>query len=56
MEKYLNGEEIDIVALKTALRTATCANQIVPVLLVPLRNKGVQPLLDAVVDFLPSHP
>jgi len=42
-------------ALKTALRVATCANQIVPVF--PgssLRNKGVQPLLDAVVDFLPS--
>lgn len=55
MEKYLNGEEIDIISLKTALRTATCANQIVPVF--PgssLRNKGVQPLLDAVVDFLPS--
>ena len=55
MEKYLNGEEIDMVSLKTALRSATCKNQIVPVF--PgssLRNKGVQPLLDAVVDFLPS--
>jgi elongation factor G len=41
--------------LKTALRKATCKNEIVPVF--PgssLRNKGVQPLLDAVVDFLPS--
>ncbi len=55
MEKYLGGEEPDILSLKIALRTATCKNQIVPVF--PgssLRNKGVQPLLDAVVDFLPS--
>lgn len=55
MEKYLNGEEPDMISLKTALRTATCKNEIVPVF--PgssLRNKGVQPLLDAVVDFLPS--
>ena len=55
MEKYLNGEEPTMAALKTALRKATIANEIVPVF--PgscLRNKGVQPLLDAVVDFLPS--
>lgn len=55
MEKYLNGEEPDMISLKIALRSATCKNQIVPVF--PgssLRNKGVQPLLDAVVDFLPS--
>lgn len=55
MGEYLDGKEPSMDALKTALRTATCANQIVPVF--PgssLRNKGVQPLLDAVVDFLPS--
>lgn len=55
MEKYLNGEEPAMTDLKTALRKATCASEIVPVF--PgssLRNKGVQPLLDAVVDFLPS--
>lgn len=55
MEKYLSGEEPSISDLKTALRKATIANEIVPVF--PgssLRNKGVQPLLDAVVDFLPS--
>ncbi|HOX96280.1 MAG TPA: elongation factor G [Candidatus Woesebacteria bacterium] len=55
MEKYLNGEELSISELKTALRVATIGNLIVPVF--PgscLRNKGVQPVLDAVVDFLPS--
>lgn len=55
METYLGGEEPSMADLKTALRTATIANEIVPVF--PgssLRNKGVQPLLDAVVDFLPS--
>lgn len=55
MEKYLNGEELSIFELKNALRTATIKNEIVPVF--PgscLRNKGVQPILDAVVDFLPS--
>ncbi|KKS94494.1 MAG: Elongation factor G [Candidatus Collierbacteria bacterium GW2011_GWB1_44_6] len=55
MEQYLNGTEPSMASLKTALRKATCANEIVPVF--PgssLRNKGVQPLLDAVVDFLPS--
>ncbi len=52
---FLDGKEIKISDLKTALRQATCTNAIVPVF--PgssLRNKGVQPLLDAVVDFLPS--
>lgn len=55
MEKFFGGEEPTVSELKTALRKATCANEIVPVF--PgssLRNKGVQPLLDAVVDFLPS--
>ena len=52
---FLDGKELAISDLKAALRQATCTNTIVPVF--PgssLRNKGVQPLLDAVVDFLPS--
>lgn len=55
MEKYLNGEEIDVDTLKLALRKAVIENKIVPVLAgSSLRNKGVQPMLDAVIDFLPS--
>ncbi|HPN54369.1 MAG TPA: elongation factor G [Candidatus Moranbacteria bacterium] len=54
-EKYLNGEEISIEELKTALRKAVIAVKIVPVLTgTALRNKGVQLVLDAVVDYLPS--
>lgn len=55
LEKYLGGEELNLDEIKAALRKATISNQLVPVF--PgssLRNKGVQPLLDAVVDFLPS--
>ena len=53
--KYLNDEEISIEELKAALHRATCRVALVPVLCgAALRNKGVQPLLDAVVDFLPS--
>ncbi len=55
LEKYLSGNEPTIAELKTALRHATILNHVFPVF--PgssLRNKGVQPLLDAVVDFLPS--
>jgi elongation factor G len=55
MEKYLNGEEIEIDALKLALRQAVINKQIVPVLAgSSLRNKGVQPMLDAVMEYLPS--
>ncbi|MBI3486521.1 elongation factor G [Candidatus Daviesbacteria bacterium] len=55
MEKYLNGEEIDVDTLKKTLRKAVIENKIVPVLAgSSLRNKGVQPMLDAVIDFLPS--
>lgn len=55
MEKYLNGEEISTEELKLALRAATIAYKVVPVFAgTSLRNKGVQPLLDAVIDFLPS--
>jgi elongation factor G len=53
--KYLEGETISLDELKAALRGATLKNQLVPVLCgTSLRNKGVQPLLDAVVDYLPS--
>ncbi len=55
MEKFLNGEEIGIEELKKALRAAVIGYKIVPVLAgSSLRNKGVQPLLDAVIDYLPS--
>jgi elongation factor G len=53
--KYLEGEEIGAEELKAALRRATLRGDVVPVLCgSALRNKGVQPLLDAVVDYLPS--
>lgn len=55
MEKYLAGEEIAIDILKAELRKAVCKGKIVPVLCgSALKNKGVQSVLDAVVDFLPS--
>jgi elongation factor G len=55
LEKYLSGEEPTIEELKKALRAAVIAYKLVPVYAgTSLRNKGVQPLLDAVVDYLPS--
>jgi elongation factor G len=55
MERYLEGQEIPPALLRTVLRRATLAGQIVPVLCgTALRNKGVQLMLDAVVDYLPS--
>jgi len=52
---YLDGKPIGLEALRAALRRATIAGKATPVLCgSSLRNKGVQPLLDAVVDFLPS--
>ena len=55
MEKYFGGEEITVDELKAALRKATIANQIVPVVCgTSYRNKGVQKLLDAVIDYMPS--
>ncbi len=54
-EKFLNGEEISEAELKTALRNAVIAVKLVPVFTgTALRNKGVQLVLDAVVDYLPS--
>ncbi|MEN9405837.1 MAG: elongation factor [Bacillota bacterium] len=55
MMKYLEGEEPTQEELKNALRQGTCAVKITPVLCgSSYKNKGVQPLLDAVVDYLPS--
>ena len=55
MMMYLEGEEIDIADLKKAIRKATIANEMVPVLCgTSYRNKGVQQLLDAVVDYMPA--
>lgn len=53
--KYLEGQEITVDELRAALRRATLLNEVTPVLCgSALRNKGIQPLLDAVVDYLPS--
>jgi elongation factor G len=53
--KFLEGEEIDADQLRRALRAATLAYQLVPVLCgSALKNKGIQPMLDGVIDFLPS--
>jgi elongation factor G len=55
LEKYLAGETLEMGELKSALREATIAQKITPVLCgSAFKNKGVQPLLDAVVDYLPS--
>ncbi len=55
MEKYLEGAEISEKELKAVLRKACITTDIVPVLCgSSFKNKGVQPLLDAVVDYLPS--
>ncbi len=55
MMKYLEGEEISVEEIKKALRVGTIANKIVPVTCgTSYRNKGVQPLLDAIVDYMPA--
>jgi len=55
MEKYLEGEPVGEAELKAAIRKGTIANIIVPVVCgSSFKNKGVQPMLDAVVDYLPS--
>ena len=55
IEKFLEGEEISIEELKAALRKATIDNKIVPVVCgTSYKNKGVQKLLDAVIDYMPS--
>jgi len=55
MEKYLEGEEIDIATIKSLIRKGTCHNTFYPVFCgSAFKNKGVQPLLDGVIDYLPS--
>ena len=55
LEKYVGEEEITVDDLRSAIRTGTIAGEIVPILNgTAFKNKGVQPLLDAVVDYLPS--
>ena len=55
MEKYLEGEELTIPELKAAIRKGTIENTFVPVCCgTSYRNKGVQKLLDAIVDYMPS--
>jgi elongation factor G len=55
MNKYLEGQEISVKEMKDALRRAVCSNHIIPILAgSAFKNKGVQPLLDAIVDYLPS--
>ncbi|MFA5124981.1 MAG: elongation factor G [Patescibacteria group bacterium] len=55
MEKYLAGEEISVIDLKKALRKATIANKLIPILCgSALKNKGVQFLLNAVAEYLPN--
>ncbi len=54
-DKYLSGEEISVTEIEDALRKATISLKIVPVLCgAALRNKGIQPVLDAIINYLPS--
>jgi elongation factor G len=55
LEKYLNGEQVTVLELKEALRKGTLALKAVPTFCgAAFKNKGVQPLLDGVIDYLPS--
>jgi elongation factor G len=55
LEKYLGGEELSVDEIKAAIRKLTISSEIYPVLCgSAFKNKGVQPMLDAVVDYLPS--
>ncbi|MDO4910188.1 MAG: elongation factor G [Corynebacterium sp.] len=55
MEKYFGGEELTTEEIKTAIRKMTVASEIYPVFCgSAYRNKGIQPLLDAVIDYLPT--
>ncbi len=55
LEKFLSDEEISVEDLKKALRKATIANEIIPILCgTSYRNKGVQMLLDAVIEYMPA--
>src|SRR5690554_3985150 len=55
MEKYFGGEELTVAEIKAAIRKLTVASEIYPVLCgSAFKNRGVQPMLDAVVDYLPN--
>ncbi len=55
MDKFFNGEELTIDEIKATIRKGTIANDMVPVTCgTSYRNKGVQPLLDAIVDYMPA--
>ena len=55
MEKYFEGEELTVAEIKKTIRKATCDGNMVPICCgTSYRNKGVQPLLDAVVDYMPA--
>lgn len=55
MEKYFEGEELTIDEIKKTVRKATCDGKMVPICCgTSYRNKGVQPLLDAIVDYMPA--
>ncbi len=55
MEKFFNGDELTIEEIKTTIRKATIANEMIPVVCgTSYRNKGVQLLLDAVIDYMPA--
>jgi len=55
IEKYLGGEELTVAEIRRAIRKATIGNHIIPVLCgASFKNKGVQALLDAVIDYLPA--
>ena len=55
MEKYFAGEELTVAEIKSAIRKMTVTSQLYPVLCgSAFKNKGVQPMLDAVIDYLPS--
>ncbi len=55
MEKYFSGEELSIEEIKSVIRKATIANHMVPVTCgTSYKNKGVQKLLDAIIDYMPS--
>ena len=55
MMKYLDGEELTIEEIKACIRKGTIANNMVPVTCgTSYKNKGVQKLLDAIVDYMPA--
>ena len=55
MEKYFNGEELTVEEIKKGIRISTIANRMVPVVCgTSYKNKGVQKLLDAIIDYMPS--